>query len=105
VGHVCRIIGGMYVEVSGSGVGLGDVDNFGAFAVVVEGEQDLGVRLAGLGVVEGEHVYFDAEAVKGLAGERASGEWGVGFDRMVEFARSKGWVDGAGRVRAHIERR
>lgn len=96
---------GVYVEVSVSGVALGDVDNFRAFAVVVEGEADLGEGLGGLGVVDGDHVFFDAEAVKGLAGERAAGEWGDNFDKMIEFARSKGWVDGAGRVRAHIERR
>jgi hypothetical protein len=56
-------------------------------------------------VVAGEHVFLDVDAVKGLAGERATGEWLVEFEKMIEFARSKGWVDEAGRVRAHVERR
>lgn len=91
--------------MNASGVALDDADNFRAFAVVVTGEPDLSSALAGLGVVDGDHVFFDAEAVKRLAGERATDDWGANFDKMVEFARSKGWVDGAGRVRAHIERR
>jgi hypothetical protein len=81
------------------------VDNFRAFAVVVTGEPDLGAGLDGLGAVDGDHVFLDPEGVKRLAGERAAGDWGANFDKMIEFARSKGWVDELGRVRAHIERR
>lgn len=71
---------------------------------VVDGV-DLGGKLAGIGVVEGEHAFLDAEAVKGLPGAGGTEEWRTGFDEMVGYARSKGWVDDAGRVRAHIERR
>ncbi len=95
---------GVYVEVNASGVALEDVDNFRAFAVVVTGEPDLVDKLDGLGAVDGDHAFLDPEAVKRLAGDRAAGDWGANFDNMIEFARGKGWVDEAGRVRAHIER-
>lgn len=98
------IIPGMYVRVDESGVALVDVTNFRAFSVAVHGDRDLGTALDGVGVVDGEHAFLDVGEVKRLAGEQTP-EWGAEFDKMIEFARSKGWVDEAGRVRAHIERR
>jgi hypothetical protein len=96
----------MYILVARSGVTLVDGENFRAFAVVVEGDDvDLGGALNGVGAVDGEHVWLDPVAVKRLAGDGAGPEWVGQFDGMIEFARSKGWVDQAGRVRAHIERR
>jgi hypothetical protein len=96
----------MYILVGRAGVALVDGENFRAFAVVVEGaDVDLGGALEGVGAVDGEYVWLDPEAVRGLAGEAAGPEWLAQFDGMIEFARSKGWVDGAGRVRAHVERR
>lgn len=91
--------------MSSAGVTLVDRDNFGAFAVEVVGEVDLAGALGGIGETDGEHVYLDVPAVKGLAGDGATAEWVADFDKMIEFARSKGWVDEAGRVRAHVERR
>jgi hypothetical protein len=96
----------MYIVVDRAGVALVDGENFRTFAVVVEGgEVDLGGALERFGVVDGEHVWLDPEAVKRLAGDGAGPEWPARFDAMIEFARSKGWVDDAGRVRAHVERR
>ena len=86
---------------------LVDAENFRAFEVVAEKDgQELAAALAGIGEVdaEGAHVFLDAEAVKGLAGKLATPEWVTQFEGMIEFARSKGWVDEAGRVRAHVER-
>ena len=99
------IIVGMYLQVDGSSVELVEAGDFRRFAVVVVADGEL-AALDGLGEVDsaGEHVFLEPAAIRGLAGERATGEWGEGFEKMVEFARSKGWVDEAGRVRAHIER-
>ncbi|HEX5402255.1 MAG TPA: hypothetical protein VFX16_08140 [Pseudonocardiaceae bacterium] len=86
---------------------LADQDNFRAFAVQVDGTEDrlpaVVEALTGLGVVDadGAHAMLDAEAVCGLA---AGGDaWRADFDAMVEYARSKGWTDDKGRVRAHLE--
>lgn len=96
----------MYVRVDGAGLALVEADNFRQFAVVVEGEGKL-TELDGFGVVDaaGEHVFLNVDAVRGLAGSTATAEWVRQFEGMVAFAREKGWVDDAGRVRAHVERR
>jgi hypothetical protein len=88
---------------------LADRDNFRAFAVMVDGTPDrlpaVVSALNGLGVVEadGGHAMLDAGAVRLLAGATAGDAWTAGFDTMVEYARSKGWTDEHGRVRAHLE--
>lgn len=93
------------MRVNAAGVGLVDEDDFKSFAVVVEGDHDLGQALDGFGVLAGEHAFLEVPAVRGLAGERATPEWVAGFEKMIEYARSKGWMDELGRVRAHVERR
>jgi hypothetical protein len=50
------------------------------------------------------HVFVTPEVVVGLVGEAATPEWRAGFDRMVEYARSKGWTDATGALQAHVER-
>jgi hypothetical protein len=86
---------------------LADQDNFRAFAIMVAGTSDrlpaVAEALTGLGELdaEGTHAMLDAAAVRRLADGGA--EWTAGFDAMVEYARSKGWTDEQGRVRAHLE--
>jgi hypothetical protein len=54
-----------------------------------------------------EHVWVDVEALRALAVEAGAGRgWQSSFDAMIEFARSRGWVDDElGAVRAHVDRR
>ena len=95
----------MYIQVDQDGpVTLADADNFRAFSVVSNGVREkLGEALSGLGTVDGDHAWLDAGAVKNLAGDGVGEQWHADFDAMVEFARSKGWTDDDGRVRAHVE--
>jgi hypothetical protein len=103
----------MYIHVDTSAVPpiarLTDRDNFRAFAIVVDGTNDrlpaVADALADLGVVDpdGEHAMLDAVAVHRLAGASTGDAWSAEFDNMVEYARSKGWTDDHGRVRAHLE--
>jgi len=57
---------------------------------------------------DGTHLRIGVAALKQAAGlnmANATG-WSAGFDGMIAYARSKGWVDGTGgdeRVRVHIE--
>jgi hypothetical protein len=82
---------------------LRDVDDFRAFKVVIHGDGRLAEAIEGIGRVAGRDAYLDIDAVKRLAGEKASDPaWLQQFDAMVEYARSKGWVDGAA-LRAHCE--
>lgn len=56
-------------------------------------------------LVDVEHTWIEPERIAELAGElAASPEWREGFERMLEFARSRGWVRDDGAVRAHVER-
>jgi hypothetical protein len=54
-----------------------------------------------------EHVWIRVGELRELAAAAGVGpEWQAGFDAMLEFARSRGWVDETERaVRAHVERR
>jgi len=59
---------------------------------------------AGLGTVDGDHVWLSAAALK-AAGD-GSAEWAEQFDGMIAFAASKGWTSPDGtQVQAHIVRR
>lgn len=53
---------------------------------------------------DAEHVFVGQDALRQLAGDVADDAWNEGFAAMVEFADSKGWLDGSGAIRAHVER-
>lgn len=50
-----------------------------------------------------DHVFVSIETLKSLADKVPEG-WSKGFEAMIAYAASKGWVDDAGtHVEAHIE--
>lgn len=60
----------------------------------------------GVGWVEDDdHAYISVVALRSLADGRVGADWAEEFERMLEYARGKGWMtpDGA-EVQAHIER-
>jgi hypothetical protein len=87
---------------------LAEADDFGSFAVVVWGSRDslidVTAALADIGTVDadGEHAFLDPEHVAALA-TSTEADWRERFAKMIDFARSKGWTDDQGRVRAHLE--
>jgi hypothetical protein len=84
-----------------------EADDFKAFKVVVRGAgPSLGEQTEALGVAKvDEHAWVHVDALRELAGPAATPEWEASLAGMVEFARSKGWVDEeTGAVRAHVER-
>ena len=86
---------------------LVEPDVFDRFAVVVTGPSDsvrFQAAVSRIGLAHGsDHVYVEPDAVKALAGERASDpQWLEQFDGMVDYARSKGWSDADGGIRAHL---
>ena len=69
---------------------------------------DLADALAGVGYVGSSgDAFLDIAALLALAGKTADAPgWRAEFDAMVEYARSKGWVDAPGRaLQAHCEPR
>lgn len=63
-------------------------DDFSSFKVVV--------------VVDGHSWVAPAELAE-LAGRGADPDWQHKLAGMIDYARTKGWLDDAGRIRAHVE--
>lgn len=102
----------MYVHVDMAAtppaVELRERNNFRELSIRVTGEADadqLSAALAGDGRLDDDaHAYLEVAALRALAGDSARNEdWQNSFDGMIGYARSKGWVDQGGAVRAHIE--
>ena len=108
------------VDLDTSTAELAEPDDFARFAVRVAptaagvrpdgfGGKDADrlaavVASTGVGAVGGPgDVLVRPEAVRALAGTAAGEEWGAAFVEMCEYAVSKGWVDDAGRIQAHVE--
>ena len=87
---------------------LAEPDDFKAFSVVVRparATDDAAMAsIAALGELDGAgHVFVHRATIESLAGHRADqAEWARGLDAMVRYASEHGWLDGAGRIRAHI---
>jgi hypothetical protein len=108
------------VDLDASTAELAAPDDFAHFAVRVapaaagagpagSGGKDIDRLVAvlastGVGGVGGTgDVFVRPEAVRALAGVPAGEAWGAGFAKMCEYAVSKGWVDDAGGIQAHVE--
>lgn len=99
----------MYVEVSSDGARVREPETLTSLSVRTAaglGPAAVAAALAGLGLLDGEHAWLGIEALRRAAGaavpDGARAAWETGFDGMIAFATSKGWVaDGA--VRAHLE--
>lgn len=63
-------------------------DDFTAFKVVV---------------VTPSHSWVDPGELAALTGRTDDPEWQQKLTGMVAYARSKGWLDEQGRIRAHVE--
>lgn len=55
---------------------------------------------------DGEHVWLDVAVARRAGAEQTADEdWTAGYDGMIAYAASKGWIDADGtHVRAHVER-
>ena len=53
---------------------------------------------------EPPHVWIAIGRLHALGSTHGAADWRAGCDAMIEYAKSKGWVDATGRfVRAHVE--
>ena len=97
----------MYILVTPQAVTLEDPDNFQQFHVSVQGDvNDVGAALAsaGFGSLVDEDARISVAAVRAAAAGRVDDGWDDGFAKMLEYARTKGWLeDGDTSIRAHIE--
>lgn len=98
----------MELSLGADSARLVDPEDLTGFAVVLEGDEDPSPEaLAAGGVLGfGDHAWVRTEALRRLAGPAATPEWEQAFAGMLDYARTRGWVDdGQGAVRGHVERR
>ncbi|GAB3443425.1 hypothetical protein [Actinophytocola sediminis] len=95
----------MHVHVGLGAPRVEDVQNLRRLHVEFAGVDDVtgaaAIAEAGLGTLEGDHVWLSIAALR-AAGEHTE-TWRTGFAGMIDYARSQGWVRGE-QVRAHVVR-
>lgn len=97
-------------------VTVSDPRELTSFSVVVTGgtdpaHLDAALRENGVGYVHGDDVLVLAKSVRELVEEVGAldDEWEQGFAKMLEFARTKGWIhpgedeDDGEAIQAHVE--
>ena len=82
--------------------------NLKQFSVRTTGPTDVDSLSRGLGelgrVDSTDHAWIDISALRAASGRSSDSDWSSGFEAMIAYAASKGWVDETGTaVRAHIE--
>jgi hypothetical protein len=101
----------MFVLVANDGgvvrASVEDVHNMKQLRAEFRGVSDAqaaeALRIAGLGVVDGDEAWLVADALR-AAGDGSSG-WTADFYGMLAYAKTRGWMNGDGsQVRAHIVR-
>lgn len=96
------------IRITGAGEAVleeaGDFRRFSIrFDAGARGSGPAEAALARLARPDEEAAWVCPEALRRLSPRGEDVEWQRGFARMVAFAETRGWVDQAGRIRAHIE--
>jgi len=91
----------MIINIQAAGPAtLEDADNFRAFKVVSAAAP--ASAFAAIGRLDGGHVWVNPAWLK-AHGRPDDETWATGLEKMLNYAKTAGWVDEAGYVRAHIE--
>lgn len=94
----------MVIVVQGDQVRLEDPNDFKGFKVVVHGDDTSAIETVGR-LEDTDTAWIQMEAVRKLAGDAADQTWEDGYDAMLAYARTKGWLHDARReIQAHVER-
>jgi hypothetical protein len=102
----------MYLDVDlarspGGSVTLREPDDCRRLKCVVRGVRDvarLAEVLGDIGRPEGcDVVFLRPSALRRLAAGQTSTDWADAFQGMLDYARSKGWLNDAEEVRVHCE--
>lgn len=75
-----------------------------AIPVAAENEMEALVAPIGDRTEDGAHVWVRPDAIRALTPHAGEPQWAKDFATMLDVANRYGWVDDAGRIRAHIER-
>ena len=92
----------MVIVVRDKEVRLNEPGDFKGFKVVVETGDGNGLFAVGR-LAHRDTAWIQADAVRRLAGDAVTPEWESGFAAMLDYAKTKGWLDDAGDIQAHVE--
>ena len=92
----------MVIVVRDKEVRLNEPGDFKGFKVVVETGDGSGLFAVGR-LAHRDTAWIQADAVRRLAGDAVTPEWESGFAAMLDYAKTKGWLDDAGDIQAHVE--
>lgn len=97
----------MVIVVDGDSVRLDEPEDLKGFKVVVTSGDEVSAERA-LGSVgrmlDRETAWIRAGAVRALAHGRVDDDWEEGFEAMLGYAASKGWLsDDGSEIQAHVE--
>jgi len=90
-------------------VTLEEPDDTKKFRVEVVGGRDWGLVFGALvdaaaGRLEGDDAFITIDAVRRMAAGRVGPAWDADMQAMLDYARTKGWLDeAANSIRAHVE--
>lgn len=97
------------VDLVSGAVGLDAPEDCARFHVALRGGGDRAalddaLTRAGAGRLDGDGALIRVDAVRRLAAGRVLPGWEASFAKMLDYARSKGWLDdGGAAIRAHVE--
>jgi hypothetical protein len=89
-------------------VTLEEPDDCKRFHLAVVGGNDIRMVFGALvdaaaGRLEGDDAFITVDAVRRMAAGRVGPDWDADFAAMLDFARTKGWIDDANvAIRAHV---
>jgi hypothetical protein len=89
-------------------VGLDDPSDCKRFHLSARGDDTDQAKLAaaltrsGVGRIEGDDALIQVDAIRRLADGRVTPSWSEDFDQMLDYAKTKGWLQGDA-IQAHIE--
>jgi hypothetical protein len=93
----------MFIKLTAGAATLEDIDNFKAFKVTSSLPPEAAASaLAAAGRLDGAHAWINPAWLQ-ANGRPDDPTWVAGLEKMLGYAKSAGWVDEIGAVRAHIE--
>lgn len=87
------------------GLSLVEAEDLKGFKFRLRGTTETRPAIAGITFADDDHVFIGVDTVKSLPGAPDSPEWLGGFQKMIDYAATKGWIDpSTNAIRAHVER-
>lgn len=88
-----------------SGLSLLEAQDFKGFKLRLRDTDERRPSIEGVTFVDDGNVLIGVDLVPALPGAPDDEAWLTGYRRMIDYAASKGWMDGeTDAIRAHVER-